>query len=326
MRGLIPICLALCGALVSPALHAGDLQFYASVPRNISEALVNGFMSKNPDVKVSLFQAGNEVVLEKLELEIRSAGRPAADVVWIQEPAALQRFGKRGLLEKYTPANVNNIRESFRDPDGYYTGTAVTFVVLMYNTKLVPRERVPTAWSSLTDARYRNQVILANPQVSGTGAAVASALYQNYGWSFWEQVAKNRPILAAGHPAMISTVIAGERRLSPMQDLSIVEATKKGQPVGYTIPSDGAIAVGCYAAIVRPSKNLADAKRFVDFLAGDAAAVILTNVGMYHTSLKAKPPEGWPPLNDIKLMPFDWNKHEATKNEIKVKFSELMER
>ena len=171
-------------ALVSPALHARRPSVLRFSTRNISEALVNGFMSKNPDVKVSLFQAGNEVVLEKLELEIRSAGRPAADVVWIQEPAALQRFGKRGLLEKYTPVNANNIRESFRDPDGYYIGTAVTFVVLMYNTKLVPREGAPTAWSSLTEARYRNQVILANPQVSGTGAAVASALYQNYGWSF----------------------------------------------------------------------------------------------------------------------------------------------
>src|SRR5712671_179794 len=272
MRGFIPICLAICGALVSSKIHAGDLQFYASVPRNISEALVNGFMSKNPDVKVSLFQAGNEVVLEKLELEIRSAGRPAADVVWIQEPAALQRFGKRGLLEKYTPVNANNIRESFRDPDGYYIGTAVTFVVLMYNTKLVPREGAPTAWSSLTDARYRNQVILANPQVSGTGAAVASALYQNYGWSFWEQVAKNRPLLAAGHPAMISTVIAGERKISPMQDLSIVEAMKKNQPIGFVIPAEGAIAVGCYAGIIKPSKTAADSKRFMDFMASDASA------------------------------------------------------
>src|SRR2546423_4261202 len=185
------IALAFCAALSASTSDAGELQFYSSVPRNISEALVNGFTSKNQDVKVNLFQAGNEVVLEKMELEIRSTGRPAADVLWIQEPAALQRFGKRGLLEKYSPANASNIRESFRDPESFYTGTAVTFVVLMYNSRLVPKDAAPTAWSSLADAKYRNQIILANPRVSGTGAAVASALFQNYGWKYWEGVAKN---------------------------------------------------------------------------------------------------------------------------------------
>ena len=326
MRYAFLLVLALGAMFGVSAVIAGELQFYSSVPRNISEALVSGFSGKNPDVKVNLFQAGNEVVLEKLELEIRSAGRPAADVLWIQEPAALQRFGKRGLLEQYSPANASNIRENFKDPGGYYIGTAVTFVVLMYNSKLVSKDSAPVAWSDLADARYRNQVIIANPRVSGTGAAVVSALYQNYGWKYWEGVAKNRPILAAGHPAMISTVITGERRVSPMQDLSIVEATKKGQPIAFVVPADGAIAVGCYAAIVKPAKNHPDAKRFVDFLASNAAAEILTNVGMYHTSLKAKPPEGWPQINNIKLLPFDWAKHESTKNDIKDKFSELMER
>src|SRR5262249_24558278 len=101
---------------------------------------------------------------------------------------------------------------------------------------------------------------------------------------------------------------------------------KKGQPIGFVFPTEGAVGVGCYAAIVKKTKNLPDSKRFEDFLASDAAAGILTAVGMYHTSVKAKPPEGWPQLADIKLLPFDWAKHEATKNEIKEKFSELMER
>ena len=326
MRYSVTAVLAFSMAFGVASALAGDLQFYSSIPRNISEALVSGFSSKNPDVKVNLFQAGNEVVLEKLELEIRSTGRPAADVLWIQEPAALQRLAKRGLLEKYTPANASSIRESFRDPENYYTGTAVTFLVLMYNSKLVSKDSAPAAWADLAAPRFRNQVILANPRVSGTGAAVVSALYQNYGWKFWEGVAQNRPILAAGHPAMISTVIAGERRVSPMQDLSIFEATKKGQPIAFVVPTDGAIAVGCYAAIVKPAKNLPDAKRFVDFLASNAAAEILTSVGTYHTSLKAKPPEGWPQISNIKLLPFDWAKHESTKNELKEKFSDLMER
>jgi iron(III) transport system substrate-binding protein len=305
---------------------AGEIQFYSSIPRNISDALVKSFEAANPDVKVNLFQAGTEVVLEKIELEVKSSGRTSADVMWIQEPAAMARYGKRKLLEPYRPAGADAIPAVFKDKDDFFTGTAVTFLVLMYNSDLVSKEQAPKSWKDLGDARFANQVILANPRVSGTGAALASAMVQLYGWSFWEKVAAAKPVLAAGHPAMISTVIAGERRVAPMQDLSLVEAMKKGQPVSFTVPSEGALGVGCYAGISRTARNMPDAKRFVDFLASNAAAQVLTGVGMYHTSAKAAPPAGWPRIADIKLLPFDWDKHDALKPELKSKFSDLMER
>jgi iron(III) transport system substrate-binding protein len=327
MKAFANFIAALAGSVfLGSGAVAGELQFYSSVPRNISEALAKAFEAKNPDVKVSLFQAGTEVVLEKIALEIKSSGRPAADVLWVQEPAAMAKLGKSGFLEPYRSAHEASIPAAFTNKEGYFVGTAVTFLVLMYNSKLVAQDQAPRSWRDLTEPQYRNQVILANPRVSGTGAALASAMVQQFGWGYWEKVAANRPILANGHPAMISTVIAGERRIAPMQDLSIVEAIKKGQPVAYVVPSEGAIGVGCYAGIVRPARNLPDAKRFVDFMASEAAAQVLVNVGMYHTSANASPPAGWPKIGDMKLFPFDWEKHEGLKNELKAKFSDLMER
>jgi iron(III) transport system substrate-binding protein len=241
-------------------------------------------------------------------------------VLWVYVPTTLQEYGKRGLLENYSPANAANIRENFKDPSGQYTGTAVTFVVVMYNSKLLARRDAPTSWSTLTDSRYRDQLIFADPRISGTGAAVVSALLQTYGWKYWEAVARNRPILAPGHPDVLAAVTAGKRTVSPMQDLEIVQASSKGQPVGFSIPAEGAVTVGCYAAIVKSTRNLQDAKRLVDFLASDDAAVILASMGMYHTSRNAKPPKGWPNIEDIKPLPFDWAQHEATKKEMKEKF------
>ncbi len=305
---------------------SAELVFYSSVPRNLSDALVKGFEAKQPDIKVTMFQAGVETVLEKLELEIRGTSRPKADILWIQEPAAMDGFAKRGLLEPYVPKDADQVPAVYRDKDGHWTGTFVTHAILMYNTRAIPKDRAPKSWKEMADPRLKNKLVLANPRISGTGAAVASAMVQNYGWKFWEEVAKNRPMVAAGHPPMVSTIIAGERHLGPMLDYSIFEAVRKNQPIGFAFPEEGAIAVGAYAGIVKGTRALEAARKFADFFASKEAAAIIRPIGMYHTRIDAPPPEGWPPIAQVKLLPFNWEEHERNKGDMKKKFADLMER
>src|SRR4029453_10076542 len=47
--------LVLCGA---GAAGAGELLFYSSVPRNLSDVLVKGYEQDNPGTTVKMFQAG----------------------------------------------------------------------------------------------------------------------------------------------------------------------------------------------------------------------------------------------------------------------------
>jgi len=131
-------------------------------------------------------------------------------------------------------------------------------------------------------------------------------------------------MVASGHPAMVSTIIAGERTLGPMQDFSAIAAQKQGQPIGIVFPKEGAIAVAAYAAVVHGTVVPEAAHRFVDFLASKEAAAILHDNNMYHTRVDAVAPEGWPAVNDIKLLPIDWAKHREEKNQIKDKFTTLM--
>src|SRR5258708_1614951 len=166
---------------------ASELQFYSSVPRNLTENLLKGFQSKYPDIQVKLFQAGTETVLEKIELETRGKGHPDADVMWIQEPSAIKRFAGRGLLESYAPTGQELIDDKYRDPMGYSIGTFVTNVLLMYNSKAFQTQPPPKSWKELTEPRFRNKLTFANPRVSGTGAAVVSALLQNFGWGYLEK-------------------------------------------------------------------------------------------------------------------------------------------
>lgn len=221
-----------------PAVHAyaSELLFYSSVPRNLSESLVKAFEAKNPGVDVKIFQTGTETLLEKVELEIKGKGSPDADVVWIQEKAAMERFAERGLLAQYQPAGHEAIDSRYQDPGGRWIGTFVTHVVFMYNVRAFKNQPPPHSWQELTEARFRNKLIFANPRVSGTGSAVVSTLVQNFGWSYMQKIAANKPQIASGHPAMVSTVVIGERTVGPMQDVSVYEAMAKKQPRGIHLP------------------------------------------------------------------------------------------
>ena len=306
--------------------QASELLFYSSVPRNFSETLVKAFEAMNPDVTVKIFQAGTETLLEKVELEIKGKGYPDADVVWIQEKAAMHRLAERHLLAKYFPAGQEAIDEQYKDPDGYWIATFVTHVILMYNERAFKDGTPPGSWQELADPRFRNKLTFANPRVSGTGAAVISALVQNLGWGYIGKLAANKLQIASGHPAMVSTIAVGERTVGPMEDVSVFQAMAKKQPVGSVFPAEGAVAVPAFAAIASHTTNTNAAQKFMDFFTSKEAANLLRSEGMYHTRKDASPPEGWPAIASIKVMKFDWLRHNAEKESIKDRFADLVER
>ena len=306
--------------------QASELLFYSSVPRNLSESFVKAFESKNPDVTVNIFQTGTETLLEKVELEIKGKGHPDADVVWIQEKAAMQRLAERHLLAKYLPAGQEAIDEQYNDPDGYWIATLVTHVILMYNERAFKDRSPPGSWQEGADPRFRNKLTFANPRVSGTGAAVISALIQNLGWGYIEKLAANNLQITSGHPAMVSTIVIGERTAGPMEDMSVFGAMAKKQPVGFVFPAEGAVAVPAFAAIASHTTKIDAAQKFMDFFTSKEAADLLRSQGMYHTRKDAAPPEGWPPITAIKIMKFDWARHNAEKQSIKDRFADLVER
>lgn len=316
------------GALIFAASNARatEILFYSSVPRNLTDSLTRDFETRNPGFSVKTFQAGTETLLEKIELEIKGTGRPAADVLWVQERSAMERYAETGILAKYVAPGGDAIDAVYRDKDGHWIANFVSFVVLMYNSKAFDGAEKPTAWKDLLDAKFKNKTMFADPRVSGTGATVISAFVQNYGWDFVNALAANRPQIANGHPAMVSTIIAGERTLSPMQDVSIFGAVTRNQPIGFVFPSEGAVAVPAFAAISASTAQLDASKKFIDYLVSLEAAELLRSNGMYHTRKDAKAPAGWPEIASIKTLPFDWSRHKNEKEEIKGRFSDLSER
>lgn len=236
----------------------------------------------------------------------------------------MDAFVTQGQLARYVPTDDKYVLAPYRDPHGYWTGTFVTNALIMYNAQAIRQNNAPKLWTDLAAPRFKDKVTLADPRVSGTGAVVVSALAQKYGWKFWEAVAKNHPLVETGHPAMVSSIVAGERPVGPELDYFVFQLMQKGDPIHFVVPEEGAIAVGAYVGIVKGTRVANAAQAFVDFFASRTAAKLTRPLGMYSTRTDALPPEGWPPLQHVTLLKFSWKELEQNLVETKTRFAKLM--
>src|ERR1700761_4787788 len=167
-------------ALIAAAKQEGQLTVIA-LPHdwcNYGE-LVAGFKKKygikvnelNPD-------AGSGDEIEAIKANKGNKGPQAPDVIDVG-----LSFGPtakaQGLLQPYKVATWNSIPKESKDPDGYWYGDYYGVLSFEVNADMI--DKVPTDWSDLQKADYKNAVSLAgdprsaNQAIQGVYAAGLSA-------------------------------------------------------------------------------------------------------------------------------------------------------
>jgi iron(III) transport system substrate-binding protein len=80
---------------------------------------------------------------------------------------------QHGIAAPYTSPSAQGISETFRDPNGYWTGFAARAHVIIAGESLDPK---PTSIFSYTDPQWRGKAVIANP-LFGTTTDQISALF-----------------------------------------------------------------------------------------------------------------------------------------------------
>ena len=96
-----------------------------------------------------------------------------------------------------------------------------------------------------------------------------------------------------------------------------------GSPVDYIIPTEGVSYITEPVAIIATSKKVDEAKAFVNWVLSVDAQKFMMSEGKIPLHPDASPPEGYPNVNEIKLLSF--NAEEALKNNdaIRAKFADM---
>jgi iron(III) transport system substrate-binding protein len=282
---------------------ADTLVLYTSQPATDAQMTVDAFQKVHPDTKVEWVRDGTTKLMTKLRAEM-NAGVAKPDVLLIADSVTLEQLKKEDQLLAYKSPESAQYDPALYDNSGYYHGTKLITSGIAYNTKAVQK---PQSWKDLVKPDYKNQVSMPSPLYSGAAMIHLSALTSNpdFGWKYYEDLKTNGVASQKGNGGVLTDITSGGKPYGILVDYMAIREKAKGAPIDFVFPAEGVSLVTEPVAIMKSAKNPDAAKKFVDFLLSQQGQELVLQQGYIPGRNGMKNPPGFPPREQIKLLPFD---------------------
>jgi iron(III) transport system substrate-binding protein len=286
---------------------------YTSLDTQIVDAIISSF-TEQYGINVEYFRGGSADVTSKVLAE-SDAGRLQADIVDASDVAALLLMKERGILKPYRSPAAEPVAADLRDPDDFWVADRLTQAVIQYNADEIGGQP-PASWQDLTAAEYKGRLVFFSSS-NGDGAPRLYTLAQNLGWELLEALAANEP-MRVQTPQLVTQVLeSGERGAAFATNDNIAWRSKReGKPTDFVYPDEGVPtelgAVGLIEGSSRPNA----AMLFYDWWMGKEGQELLVEGGEYSSRDDLAPPEGSPPLSDLKLLLLDYAEYQENRFDI----------
>jgi iron(III) transport system substrate-binding protein len=305
-------------ALFVAASAAAQLNLYCSSPNTAwCQGMAVGF-EKVAGVKVAVVQKATGEMLAQVKAE---KANPKGDIWWAGPADSYLQAAEEGLLETYRSPNLGELHEWARHVSevsqyrvsGVYGG----ILALGYNTELQQRKKlpVPRCWKDLLDPAYKGEVMLANPNSSGTAYLMLASLVQVFGedeaFRYMKALNANVTSYARSGIGPMTAVKQGEVYIGSTVLHGVINEIVNGYPVKPVLPCEGVGYEVGSMAIIKGARNLASAKKFVDWaLTADAQRIGL-DIKEYAipTNRNVALPPMVPNLAEVKVIRYDFAKY-----------------
>lgn len=255
--------------------NSGKVVVYMPSPSGLNEKYIADFQEKT-GIQVELFEGTTGEILARLEAEKEN---PVADVVVLASWSDGLSLKDTGVLLSYPEAeNADKLYEGWLDADSTLFGTSASAVGVIYNTTLI--ESLDADWSELGSDQYKDMLAIADPEKSGSCKDfLAGYMYAtNEDWSAFEGMATNGMTVPGANKAALESVTTGEKAiLVAGVDYNAYSSINKGEPLAIYYPSSGTVINPRPAMILKTSRNLENAKKFVDYMLSDDAQKLVAD-------------------------------------------------
>jgi iron(III) transport system substrate-binding protein len=216
---------------------------------------------------------GSQEILTRVRVE---KNRPQADLWWGAAHTTFQTAANENLLSPFRPGWANSVPQASHDSKDLWYGTYETPQVIVYNSEAVSASEAPRDWDDVLDPKWRDKVLIRNPNPSDTMRAIFGAMI----WRFYKDTGSPekgydwlRKLDANVHEytadgTLLMQKLARREGLVSLWDMPDVRLYKdqKNLPVDYMIPSSGTPVITDGIAIVKGSPNEAEARKFYEFV------------------------------------------------------------
>jgi len=286
----------LSAVLAGPALaQKTTLTVYTALENDQLAPFKAAIEQAVPEVNVAWVRDSTGVITARFLAE---KDNPKADLVLGLAASSLLLFNKGGLLEPYKPAGADKLKPQFQSKDGVFVGMDAFLGVACYNT--VEGEKAgtsaPKSYKDMLDPKFKGKVVMPHPASSGTGYLMVAAWLQNMGaaeaWKFMDGLHENIAVYTHSGSAPCVQAAKGERVLGLGFDMRAAREKSNGAPIDIILPAEGAGWDMEAAAIVKGSKNVAVAKKVMDWAVTKDANVLYSKYYalVAHPEVKNLPP------------------------------------
>ena len=311
---------AMGGLALATIASAQQLNVICSVQAEWCTAVANEFQ-RETGIKVALTLKGSGESMAQLAAE---KANPKLDV-WFGgtgDPhlqAAEQDLTlayKSPMLEQLHPWAKKQAEQSGYRTVGLYLGV----LGMGYNSELLAKKKlpVPACWRDLGKPQYAGEVQMANPNASGTAYTAVATLVQVFGeeeaFKLLKDMHRNISSYSRQGVGPIKAAARGENIVAVAFIHDVITEAQAGFPVKSVAPCEGTGYEIGSMSIVKGSRNVDAAKKFVDWaltptaqkLGQDSKQFQLpSNVGTPVSPLSPKPAE-------IKLIDYNFAKYGAS--------------
>ena len=286
--------------LVAAARKEGSVVLHSSDEANLLAQLARAFQASFPGIAVQTTRVDTEAQLKVIS---DAAGRHGVDVLTSTDLANMVDLRRAGRLALFVPDEVRRWPDTARDPDGFYSFTALGLMVLGYNSQQVVPEQAPKTYTDLLTARYLGKLVVAHPGFSGGGLTAIFLLANTLGWPFFEQFARQGVLQVQSAAEAVDKISSGERSAMLFgSEQAALRIRAQGGPVNLVYPTDGTAVVPTATAVMREAPHPNAARLLATWMVGKEAQELIVAAGARSFHPEIREPTGRMSINGIKLL------------------------
>jgi ABC-type Fe3+ transport system substrate-binding protein len=324
-RAAAPPPEAITPELIDAAKKEGKVVLYSSMDLPVGEKLGKAFEASYPGVAIQIERSGSERLFQRIAQEFES-NIHACDVINSSDASHFIPWKKNGWLMPFVPDEVAKFfPENYRDGDGMSATSRLYLSSIAYNTNLVKAEDAPKSYADLLDPKWAGKMVKGHPAYSGTIMTATFQLVREFGWDYFEKLAKQRVMQVQSSTDPPKKLALGERAvMADGNEYGVVLLKEAGQPVEPLYPAEGTPTIsgptGIFAAAPHPNA----AKLFQAWLhTRETQQFFVDFTAQYSVHAQVTSKAGRRKISDIKLMKEDPAGVEAMSEEIKTRYAKL---
>jgi iron(III) transport system substrate-binding protein len=240
IKAAAPEPTAITPALIGAARNEGAVRYYTSIDLSLAEKIAKSFEAKFSGINVQVERSGAERVFQRIGQEY-SSSLYRADVVNSSDAAHFIVWKHEGILGPCVPDDVAKFYPAdHKDPDGMFASFRVTLSSVGYNTNLVKAEEAPKSFADLLDPKWMGKIVKAHPAYSGTITTATFQLVREFGWGYFEKLAKQKVMQVQSATDPPKKLALGERAImADGGEYNLFQLKEGGAPVELVYPTEG---------------------------------------------------------------------------------------